>query len=57
MPWQWPTSRSISRSNIVRWKRRCASSSFPCPSSLAFSSSSSASMLRMASSTVGRGVT
>ena len=30
MPWQKPTSRSISRSYRVRCSSRCASSSLPC---------------------------
>ena len=49
MPAQLPVSRIISRSNMVRWRRRWASSSLPCESKQRQRSSSSSSIAPKAS--------
>ena len=56
MPEQNPSSRIISMSYSVRWRRRCASTSFPADSNSASCSSSSARISRIERSIVSGGV-
>ena len=57
MPEQKPSSRIISRSKVVRWRRRAASSARPCSSSQATRSSASASIVPIAACSLSAGVT
>ena len=57
MPEQKPSSRIISRSNVVRWRSRSASSTMPLASSSAARSSISFSMSTIASFSLSAGVT